>query len=79
MIHGETKRGVNAGSAGEEKKNIYLCVFGAGSDGQESFMEEVAFHLGIKVWVRSYNHCWKEKPSERRTCSKEEFSRCGRC
>lgn len=73
MIRGEPRRGINVGSAKEEKKDIYLCVFGTGSDGQEGFMEEVAFHLGIKICVRLHKHCWKGKPSGQRTLSEEKY------
>lgn len=48
-------------------------MFRTGNDGQEGFMEEVAFHLGIKVWVRLHKHCWKGKPSGQRTLSEEKY------
>lgn len=63
---------------GKKKKNIYFCVFGARSDGQEGFMEEVAVHLGIKVWVTLHKHCWKGKTSGQKTLSEEGY-RGGRC
>lgn len=63
---------------GKKKNNIGLCVFGAGSDGQEGFTEVVALHLGIKVWVKLHKHGWKGKPSGQRLLS-EEGDRRGRC
>lgn len=77
MIQEETKRGINAGSAREEK-GTFICVFEAGSDGQEGFTEEEAVHLVIKVWVRLHKHCWKGKTSGQRTLSEEGY-RNGRC
>lgn len=53
-------------------------MFGAGSDGQEGFTEEVALHLAIKVSVRLHKHCWKGKPPGQRILG-DDRDRGGRC
>lgn len=49
----------------EKQKRTLVCGGEAGSDGQEGSMEEVAPHLGIKVWVRLHKHGWKGKSLDR--------------